>query len=107
MMSKLTASMEDYLNTKVGRIIALWSIFRGLVLTSPTLGVQVGPFTMTTRAQGPSCHAGASSRRAPPHVSYTLNSLKGIIQGNMQGSRIGVFKGDTRSLDYGTHICQI
>ena len=28
------------------------------------------------------------------HVSYTLNSLKGVLE--------GVMKGDTRSLDYGS-----
>ena len=32
-------------------------------------------------------------------MTYTLNSLKGVIQGIIQGTTIGVIKGDTRSLD--------
>ena len=35
-----------------------------------------------------------------PHVSYSLNSLKGVIW----GTTIGVIKGDTRSLGYSS--CQ-
>ena len=35
------------------------------------------------------------------HPSYSLNSLKGIIYGIIEGTTIGVIKGDTRSLDYG------
>ena len=41
------------------------------------------------------------------HMSYSLNSLKGGIYGIIQGTTIGVNKGDTRSLDngsYGTHM---
>ena len=34
------------------------------------------------------------------HVSHSLNSLKGIIQ----GSSIGVIKGDTRGLDCGSYV---
>ena len=33
-------------------------------------------------------------------MSYSLNPLKGIKQGIMSGSFIGVVKGKTRSLDY-------
>ena len=31
------------------------------------------------------------------HMSYSLNSLKGVIQGSI----IGLIRGDARSLDYG------
>ena len=34
------------------------------------------------------------------HVSYSLNSLKGVYIGDYIGTTIGVIKGDTRSLDY-------
>ena len=33
-------------------------------------------------------------------MSYSLKSLKGVMQGMRQGSIIGVIKGDTRRLDY-------
>ena len=33
-------------------------------------------------------------------MSYSLNSLKGVIQGILYGTIIGVIQGDTRSLDY-------
>ena len=33
------------------------------------------------------------------HLSYSLNSLKGVIEGIIYGTTIGVIKGDTRSLD--------
>ena len=32
-------------------------------------------------------------------MSYSLNSLKGAILGIIQGTTIGLTKGDTRSLD--------
>ena len=35
------------------------------------------------------------------HTSYSLNSLKGIVE----GTTIGVIKEDTRSLDYSSYIC--
>ena len=37
------------------------------------------------------------------HMSYSLNSLKGVIWGTIKGTTIGVIKGDTRSLDYGSY----
>ena len=36
------------------------------------------------------------------HLSYSLNSLKGVIYGIILGSTIGVIKEDTRSLDKGS-----
>ena len=33
-------------------------------------------------------------------MSYSLNSLKGVIWGIIYGTTIGVIRGDTRSLDY-------
>ena len=33
------------------------------------------------------------------HLSYSLNSLKGLIRGIIQRSTMGATKGDTRSLD--------
>ena len=33
-------------------------------------------------------------------MSYSLNSLKGVIYGIIYGTTIVVIKGDTRSLDY-------
>ena len=39
-----------------------------------------------------------------PHMSYTLNSLKGVTWGIIYGTTIGVTKGDTRSLDNGSNI---
>ena len=36
------------------------------------------------------------------NMSHSLNSLKGVIWGIIEGSTIGVIKGDTRSLDYGS-----
>ena len=39
--------------------------------------------------------------RTPPHVSYSLKSSKGgYIGDNIGETTIGLFKGDTRSLDY-------
>ena len=35
-------------------------------------------------------------------MSYSLNSLIGIIKGIIQGTTTGVTKGDTRSLDGGS-----
>ena len=36
-------------------------------------------------------------------MSYSLNSLKGVIWGIILGTTIGVIKGDTRSLDYSSN----
>ena len=36
-------------------------------------------------------------------MSCSLNSLKGVVQGSIYGSTIGIIKGDTRSLDYSSH----
>ena len=35
-------------------------------------------------------------------MSYSLNFSKGVIYGIELGTSIGVIKGDTRSLDYGS-----
>ena len=46
------------------------------------------------------------------YMSYSLNSLKGHIQGIIYGITIGDIKGDTRSLDNGSysaglkHLCK-
>ena len=37
------------------------------------------------------------------HMTYSLNSLQGVIEGIILGTTIGVFKGHTRSLDYGSY----
>ena len=40
-------------------------------------------------------------------MSYSLNSLKGVIYGIIYGTTIGLIKGDTRSLDnssYALHV---
>ena len=34
-----------------------------------------------------------------PYIIYSLKSLKGVIQGIIDGTTIGLIKGDTRSLD--------
>ena len=34
------------------------------------------------------------------HMSYSLDSFNGVVWGILQGSIIGVIKGDVRSLDY-------
>ena len=39
-------------------------------------------------------------------MSYSLNSLKGVIYGILWGTIIGVIKGDTRSLDNGSYELQ-
>ena len=39
----------------------------------------------------------------PSHMNYSLNSLKGVIQGITYETSIGVIKGDTWSLDYGSY----
>ena len=36
-------------------------------------------------------------------MNHSLNSLKGVILGIILGTTIGVIKGDTRSLDYGSY----
>ena len=36
-------------------------------------------------------------------MSHSLNSLKGDIKGIIQGTTIGLIKGDTRSLDNGSY----
>ena len=43
------------------------------------------------------------SRLLSIHELYSLNSLKGVIQGILSGTTIRDIKGDTRSLDNGTH----
>ena len=40
-------------------------------------------------------------------MSYTLNSLKGVIWGIIYGTTIGVIRRDTRSLDYSSHKPQV
>ena len=37
-------------------------------------------------------------------MSYDLQSFKGVTEGILQGSIMGVTKGDTRYLDYGSHM---
>ena len=37
-------------------------------------------------------------------MSYSLNSLKGVIQRILYGSIIGVIQGDIRSLDNGSRV---
>ena len=37
------------------------------------------------------------------HISYSLNSLQGVLQGKMGVITIGLIQGDTRSLDNGTY----
>ena len=37
------------------------------------------------------------------HVSYSLNSFKGVIHWIMWGSMVGLIKGNTRSLDNGSY----
>ena len=37
------------------------------------------------------------------HLSYSLNSLNGAMQGTVYGSIIGLMKGDTRSVDHGAY----
>ena len=36
-------------------------------------------------------------------MSYSLNSLKGVIWGIILGTTLGLIKGDTRSLDNGLY----
>ena len=36
-------------------------------------------------------------------MSYSLNSIKGVAKGIIEGSTIGDVKGDTRSLDYSSY----
>ena len=36
-------------------------------------------------------------------MSCSLNPLKGVIQGIILGTTIGVIKGDARGLDYGSY----
>ena len=38
------------------------------------------------------------------HLSHSLNSLKGDYIGIIQGTTIGVIKGDTRSSDYSSFL---
>ena len=38
----------------------------------------------------------------PCYMSYSPNSLKGVIEEN--GTTIGFIKGDTRSLDYSSYV---
>ena len=40
-------------------------------------------------------------------MSYSLNSMKGVIWGIRQGTTIWVIKGDTRSLDYSSYGFQV
>ena len=39
------------------------------------------------------------------YMSYSPNSLKGNINGIIQGTTIGLSKGDARSLDYSSYVC--
>ena len=38
------------------------------------------------------------------YISYSLNSLRGVLQGMIWGTTIGERKGDTRSLDYSSYV---
>ena len=41
-------------------------------------------------------------------MSYSLNSLKGVMEGTILGTTIGLIKGDTRSLDYSSYeLCNL
>ena len=42
----------------------------------------------------------AESSLAQLHLSHSLNSLKGVIQGIIYKNTLGDIKGDARSLDY-------
>ena len=37
------------------------------------------------------------------HMSYSLTSFKGVTYGIIQGSSLGVIKGDIGSLGFGAH----
>ena len=37
------------------------------------------------------------------HMSHSVNSIKGVRSGIIYGIIIGVIKGETRSLDYGSY----
>ena len=37
-------------------------------------------------------------------MTYSLNSLQGVILGIVWGSTLGFTKGDTRSLDYSSYV---
>ena len=37
-------------------------------------------------------------------MSYSLNSVKGVIEGILQGIITRVTKGEMRSLDYGSYV---
>ena len=37
------------------------------------------------------------------YMCCSLNSLKGVISGSQEVTILGVIKGDTRSLDYGSY----
>ena len=41
------------------------------------------------------------------HMSYSLNSLKGVIKGLYRGVLQGISKGHTRSLDYSSHAWDV
>ena len=49
----------------------------------------------------------SNPRHYSSHMSCSLNSLKGVIWGILYGITIGVIKGDTRSLDYGSYDSSI
>ena len=36
-----------------------------------------------------------------------MNSLKGVVEEIIEGTVIGVTKGDARSLDYGSNSCRL
>ena len=36
-------------------------------------------------------------------MSYSLNSLNGVLRGIIYGSTVGVIKGDTKTSDYGSY----
>ena len=40
-------------------------------------------------------------------MNHSLNSLKRVVEGILQGTTIGVMKGDTGSLDNGAYIISI
>ena len=58
-------------------------------------------YTSTFLAE--SLHFVDATLQAPDHMSHSLNSLQGVIQGIISESSIGVIKGDTKSFDHSSY----
>ena len=83
------------LNPVVSIFVSILS-FQGTEVEKPRRGRSFSRSSQSFLTDGPILSS------LQPHLSYSLNSLKGVIEGSPRGTIIGVSKGDDGSLDHGS-----